>query len=125
MKKTIAYIAHPIAGDVMGNIEKIMEIVREINLTEPDVVPFAPYVIDVLALDDDKPEERAIGIDNCIRILMSGIVNELWIYGDRISGGMLAEIEMAFDLSIPVILMNEDMEVPTSIQSKITEIRFK
>lgn len=39
-----AYIAHPVSGDVKGNVEKIIAIVRHINLTEPDIVPFVPPV---------------------------------------------------------------------------------
>ena len=54
----IAYIAHPVAGDVSGNIEKILKIVRDINLTMPDVVPFVPYMADLLAMNDDKIPDK-------------------------------------------------------------------
>lgn len=108
----IAYIVHPIAGDVYGNIEKILAIVKQINLTRPDVVPFAPYIADVLAMDDNDSAQRERGIDNDIAILGSGIVNELWIYGSKISAGMQAEIELATSMGIPVIIMDPRIEMP-------------
>jgi hypothetical protein len=108
----IAYIVHPIAGDVHGNIEKILAIVKKINLHRSDVVPFAPYIADVLALDDNTPEERSRGIENDVAILKSGVVNELWVYGSKISGGMKAEIELAFELNIPIVVMEPDLKWP-------------
>lgn len=108
----IAYIVHPIAGDVHGNIQKILAIVKEINLTKPDVVPFAPYIADVLAMDDNNPAQRERGIDNDIAILGSGMVNELWVYGPGITGGMQAEIEFATTMGIPVIIMDPRIEMP-------------
>jgi hypothetical protein len=92
----IVYICHPIAGEVMKKTHKILEIIKEINLTMADVVPFAPYMADVLTMDDDIPLERDRGLQNCIEILKSGIVDELWIYGPRISGGMKAEIGLRY-----------------------------
>ena len=125
MKSKIAYIAHPISGDVSGNIQKILNIVRDINLTKPDVVPFAPYIADVLIMDDSKPEERSIGICNDLKILKSGIISELWIYGERVSGGMQAEILLAEELCIPIVLMDPKTDVPVSLLNKITKIGFE
>lgn len=99
----IAYIVHPIGGDVKGNIEKVLQIIREINLNEPNVVPFAPYLPDCLCMDDDNPKERARGIKNDVHILKSGMVDELRLYGDRISKGMSSEIALAATLGIPIV----------------------
>jgi hypothetical protein len=105
----IVYIVHPISGDISGNIQKIIKIVKYINLSKPDIVPFAPYITDVLALDDDNPEQRLRGISNDIAILKSGMVNELWVYGSKVSCGMEAEIELAFELNIPIVVMDPEM----------------
>lgn len=99
----IVYIAHPISGDVQGNIRKILDIVRKVNLEEADVVPFAPYVVDCLALDDSIPEERARGIKNNTALLEECFVSEVRLYGDKISAGMQAEKELAESLGIPVL----------------------
>mgnify|MGYP002682114808 CR=1 FL=1 len=99
----IVYIAHPLSGDIEGNLSKVSDIIRYINLTEPDILPFAHYFVDCHALDDTIPEERERGIKNDIALLKAGFINEVWLYGDRISNGMRHEIELAESLNIPVI----------------------
>lgn len=81
----------------------IKEIVRGINLQMPDVLPFAHYVVDCESLDDTISEERERGIKNDIALLRAGFINEMWLYGSKISNGMRAEIKLAKELGIPVI----------------------
>lgn len=103
----IVYIAHPLSGDIPGNLEKVKNIIRQINLTESDIVPFAHYFVDCHALDDTIPEERERGIKNDIALMKAGFINELWLYGDRISAGMGHEIALALKLGITVISKSE------------------
>lgn len=98
----VVYIAHPISGDIKGNLEKIRKLVRQVNLFMPDVVPFAPYWLDCHALDDTIPEERQRGINNDIALFRKGFIDEVWLCGDRISTGMLAEKQLAEEMDIPV-----------------------
>lgn len=107
----IVYIAHPIAGDVKENVKKIIKIVREVNLRTPLVVPFVPYLADVLALDDDNARERARGLENGITVLKSGVVDELWIYGDRVTAGMKSEIDMAADIGLTLVRMDRETDM--------------
>ncbi len=103
----IVYIAHPISGNILQNLGKILSIVRSINLTRPDVVPLVPYFADILALDDTKPEERQRGINNSVTLFTEGIIDELWVYGNwENSKGCLAEIALAEKLNIPVHFKN-------------------
>ncbi len=104
----IAYIAHPIGGDLRGNLEKIGEIGRRINLTEPNIVPFAPYYFDCYTLDDRILKERERGIKNDVCLIKRGFIDEVRLYGDHISKGMMAEINLAHDLKIPVIPMTKE-----------------
>jgi hypothetical protein len=99
----VVYIAHPVGGDVEENLNKIKRIVRLLNLSDPEIVPFVPYFVDVCALNDSEPEERARGVKNNTALLKAGFVNEVWLYGGRISDGMQKEIDLAEDLNIPVI----------------------
>lgn len=99
----IVYIAHPIGGDVDQNIAKVLRIVREINLHSKTVVPFAPYIVDCLALDDDIQEQRERGIMNNAVLFDKGFIDELWLFGDRISVGMWIEIDAAVHLGIKVV----------------------
>ncbi|WP_306642613.1 DUF7768 domain-containing protein [Sanyastnella coralliicola] len=101
----VAYIAHPIGGDVENNLAKIRDIVRNVNLTEKEVVPFAPYYADVVSLDDAVPEERNRGLQNDHHLLDIGIIDELRLYGGRISEGMMAEAQLAHRKGIQVIPM--------------------
>lgn len=106
----IAYIAHPVGGDVENNIQRIIKICREINLAEPDVVPFAPYLSDLMALDDSIPAHRERGIKNGIHLLKSGFINELRLYGNTISNGMMFEIEIADRFNVPVVAMTPETD---------------
>lgn len=103
----IVYIAHPISGDITGNLEKVRQIVRYINLTEPDILPFAHYFVECHALDDNIPTERERGIKNDITLMKAGFINEVWLFGDRVSEGMTHEIALALKLNIPVISMSK------------------
>jgi len=91
----IAFIAHPIGNDLQGNIEKIKAIGREINLNEPNVIPFAPYFFDLHNLFDGTDHERQIGMENNAIYFERKIVDELRLYGSFISKGMRAEIKLA------------------------------
>ena len=104
----IAYIAHPIGGDVAGNLKKIDAIVRNINLTEPDVVPFVPYYSDVAgAMDDSMPTEGERGIRNNNEFFIRRNIDVVRLYGDRISPGMITEIKLAKHYCIPIVPMTE------------------
>lgn len=106
-KKIVAYVAHKISGDVKGNIKKILLIVREINLTEPDVIPFVPYLSDVMALNDDNPAERERGLENDFHLIKSGVVDEIRLYGPGISKGMAQEIIAGFSADVRIRAMTE------------------
>lgn len=104
----IAYIAHPISGDVEGNIRKILEIIKEINLEEPETIPFCPYLPDVMAMDDNMPAERERGLKNTMELIWRVDVDELRLYGDKVSSGMIEEVMRAFDYVIPVNAMTKE-----------------
>ena len=103
----VAYIAHPISGDIEGNLRRIEQIGRQINLEEPEVVPFAHYFFDCYALDDDIPEERERGIKNDIALMRKGFIDEVRLYGNRISVGMSHEVDLAIELGVEVKPMTE------------------
>jgi len=104
----IIFISHPVSGDVPGNIKKIIAIARHINLTEPDVVPFVPSLIDLYSLDDTKIKERERGLKNCLAGIDSCCIDEVRLYGNRISKGMNNEILDAIYLDIPIVPMTPE-----------------
>lgn len=103
----ICYIAHPIGGDVGDNLMLVRDIIRNINLTEPDVVPFCSWYADVRAMDDNVIEERRRGMKNNEFLLRKGFVDELHLYGPRISSGMDAEIAIAMEMGIKIVNKSE------------------
>jgi hypothetical protein len=103
----IVYIAHPLSGDIKGNLKKVSGIIREINLRWNNVVPFAHYFVDCYALNDNILTERERGIKNDVALLEAGFINEMWLYGDKVSNGMKHEIELAKRLNIPVLSKSE------------------
>jgi hypothetical protein len=93
MVKRIVYIAHPIGGAVKENLEDLARILKEINLTNEDVIPVAPYFGDCVAMDDSDALQRKRGIENCIAMIETGIFDELWLTGKYISNGMNEEMK--------------------------------
>jgi len=57
------YIAHPVAGDVKGNILRVLAIIRQISLEEQDAIPVAPYLQCLFSLDELVLSERERGIE--------------------------------------------------------------
>ena len=119
-KKKVIYIAHPISGDIKENLHSIRKIVRHLNLSKTDIVPFVPYYVDVVSLDDNNPVERERGIQNDIALFERGVIDEVHLYGNRISEGMKAEILLAKRLGIPVICTSDTLysEYITFLSSK-------
>ena len=107
IRTKIVYIAHPIGGDVEGNLKSIAEIGKHINLTEPNTVPYAPYFFDLACLDDNIPSERKRGMMNNRYILNNTHIDELRLYGTRISDGMKQECVIASRNGIDIISMTE------------------
>lgn len=100
-KMKVVYIAHPIGGDVLNNLQKITEIVHDLNKRYTDIVPFVPYYVDCLA-EHTHPGMRDRCIANDHELLSRGFVDEMWLFGDCISAGMLAEVQLAHAKGIKV-----------------------
>jgi len=107
----IVYIAHPIGAETQKeiriNINKVKKIIRELNLKNDDVLPFAHYLVDLDCLNDRKAEERERGIKNDHQLMRSGFIDELWLYGNRISRGMYHEIIEALRYGIVIVPKTE------------------
>ncbi len=103
----IVFVAHCIAGEVEKNMADLIRIIRRINLEHDDIVPFCPFYSDLVALDDGVPSEREIGLLNIQCIMRRTMIDELWLTGNRISAGMEAEIKLAEELGITVVMINK------------------
>lgn len=93
MKKV--YICAPLGGDVEGNIK------RAIRYTEYALkcgaAPIVPHFY-ALCLDDNIPAERELGMSAGLSLLW--FCDELWIFGEKVTDGMAAEIRFCQSLKI-------------------------
>lgn len=85
------YICSPYAGDVEGNTAAARRYSR--FAVEAGYIPIAPHLLFPQFLDDNKPKERELGLFFGNAILSK--CAEMWVFGDRISEGMEAEIKRA------------------------------
>lgn len=106
MAKKTVFIAHPISGDVKGNIEKVLKICAQVH--SKNVIPVAPYLVSLHYLDDNVEEDRGLGIEANHECFRRRYVDELWLFGNRISNGMRQEILLAWQIDIPILAKTEE-----------------
>ena len=58
-----------------------------------NIIPIAPHLLFPQFLNDSDPKERELGLSFGNALL--GICSEIWVFGERISDGMAAEIRCA------------------------------
>mgnify|MGYP001608151165 FL=1 len=104
-EKKLIFVAHPVGNDLEGNKKKVIEICD--MLFRQGVIPVAPYLVALQILNDKIPGERKLGIEANHACIARRFVDEVWLFGDRISDGMKGEILLAHEVGIPVIPMTE------------------
>lgn len=89
--RPLVYICSPFSGDVDRNIENARRYCH--FAVVKNYIPIAPHLLFSQFLNDDIEKERELGLffgnvlmDHC---------SEVWVFGDRVSKGMGAEIERA------------------------------
>jgi hypothetical protein len=89
--RPIVYICSPYAGDIEMNVAAARKYSR--FAVERGYIPIAPHLMFPQFLNDGDPVERALGLffGNAIMSKCS----EVWVFGERISNGMAAEIKRA------------------------------
>lgn len=106
MKVKAVFIAHPLRGNLAGNVRKVRAICKELH-TET-LIPYAPYLATIRYLSDDVSEERWLGMMANNELLFRRFIDEVWLYGNRISAGMAMEVKIAHKLNIPVVAKTEE-----------------
>jgi hypothetical protein len=90
------YIAHALSGDWEGGVRAAKGYAYA--AARAGYMPIVPYVLMDGILDDADPEERRIGMMLDIDQLRA--CDEIWLCGERVSGGMIAERDVADDLGL-------------------------
>ena len=89
--RPIVYICSPYAGDTESNIKAAQKYSR--FAVNKGYIPIAPHLLFPQFLNDADPAERKLGLffGNALMSKCS----EVWVFGERISVGMEAEIKRA------------------------------
>ncbi|MGE0547584.1 MAG: hypothetical protein AB7O24_04420 [Kofleriaceae bacterium] len=101
MNRPIVYFAHPLGGDVDGNVKRAYQWLRWLMRSEPEVAFVAPWLACVAAgADDNNPDARERGLLDAGAVIKrcDGIV----LCGDRISSGMHRELATAIQHGVYV-----------------------
>lgn len=103
MRKPIIYVAHPVSGDPLGNVVKVVDWIRWFTINDPDTVYVAPWVAEVLAFHahQGNPDfyDRVLADDCRVLERLDGIL----LVGGRISRGMEIELHAAQDGQLAVV----------------------
>lgn len=97
-ERKIIYVCSPCRGNVAANVSWA-KLYTELVLRSGHT-PITPHAFYTEYLDDDNPQERALGLEAGISLLRR--CDEVWIFGTTITDGMQAEIAIARTLDIPV-----------------------
>lgn len=89
--RPIVYICSPYAGDVEKNVEAAQRYSR--FAVDKGYIPIAPHLLFPQFLNDRNPKERQLGLFFGDALMSK--CSEVWVFGDRISAGMEAEIRRA------------------------------
>lgn len=107
------YVCSRPKGDIEYNIEKVKGYARFV-VRECGAIPIVPHLYFTQFLDDNFPEERVFG--RMAGLMLLSDCDELWYFGDIISGDMVREIIAAKEQGIPVRYVSD-----TEIEKTITE----
>lgn len=91
----VFYMAHPIAGDVAGNLARAKRWLAYLLEELPGIIVIAPWIHDLeaLPLRDGEPADRARGLERCAAT--AAICDGVVLVGGRISQGMALEAARA------------------------------
>lgn len=96
--RKMIYICSKYRGDVTVNTVNAMKFCRAI--CKAGHIPVAPHLYFTRFLDDNIGEERQMGLELGLELLSH--CDEIWVFGDDISEGMLQEMQFAKYINVPI-----------------------
>ena len=96
--RPLVYICSPYRGNIEKNTASAQAYCR--MAVERGCIPIAPHLLFPQFLDDNRQEERELGMFMGFVLLTK--CRELWAFGDYVSDGMEQEIDKAKARNIPV-----------------------
>lgn len=123
--RRVVYVAHPVAGDVPGNVARAKRWLHWLVKSDPTIAFIAPWIAHLEADHDDAdPVQRERGLLDAIATVRrcDGIV----LVGGRISPGMLLELEAAVEAGRTIIdwtYLGDDPPLPPLAASRAFRYR--
>ena len=105
--RPLVYICSPFSGDIPGNTAKAIRYSR--FAVDSHAIPLAPHLLFPLFMDEETERELAMFMD----MVLLGRCEELWVFGEKVSCGMKAEIEKARKKNMPVRFFTDDLKEVT------------
>ena len=115
-RKPKIYVCCPVRPKANDPDEAVGELKRNLDraeracrlIIEAGGIPLCSplYCIYGLSLDEQKPDDRALGLEIGMDMLRSA--DEVIVFSEHISEGMAAEINLASQLGIPVRMLCEE-----------------
>lgn len=109
-RKLRGYVCSPLNAPTVEGIENNMKKAANycnIVAEKLDVEPKCLHHMLPKILNDNAPEERALALKWGLELLT--ICDRIYVCGNRISVGMMAEIKKAYDNQIDIICFNKDV----------------
>ena len=105
MKKwrPLVYVCSPYAGDVAGNTEKARRYCR--FAVDQGAIPIAPHLL----FPQFMSEETERGLAVFMNMVLLGKCEELWVFGEKRSRGMKAEIKKAGKKQMTIRYFTEEV----------------
>ncbi len=102
--RPLVYICSPLAGDVKNNEERARKYCR--FAVDSGFIPIAPHIYFTQFMNDGNPDERNLGMFMGIVLLTK--CAQVWVFGERVSKGMKAELQKARCKGIPIRFFTEE-----------------
>ena len=102
--KPLVYICSPFSSDPVGNTEKAKRYSR--YAVDSGAIPFAPHLLLPLYMKEESERGLALFMD----MVFLSKCDELWVFGDKISGGVQGEIDKATRKNMTIRYFTEECE---------------
>ena len=95
MKKV--YVCAPLGGNIEENLKKVKTYTE--YALRCGTAPVVPHFY-AECLDDNDPKDREVGLAAGMSLLW--LCDEVWVFGDTVTDGMRAELQLCKNLNIRV-----------------------
>ena len=109
--KPLVYVASPFAGDEARNTENAIRYCR--FAVDSGAIPLAPHLFLPRFMSEATERDKAMFMN----MVFLSKCEQLWVFGDRITVGMAAEIAKAEKRQMPIRYFNEDCKERIDVKS--------